>query len=337
MLTIAQYEYLNQDVLLRGVVNWLVRESPMLAALPMKSMQGNSLKYNVSTVLPPVQWTTAGTQLSEGSGTFVQRTADIYTMLQNQYTDKGEIAKNPLQDPETRDMELASQAMAQDWEDVLIFGQTTTTSNALQFKGLLKLIAELESEATTDLDGSVYTVLAGNNSQVVASSTTSTALAMAHIDATIDQVKPGKPDVLLMSRMTRRKLNALQRASGGSSGTVLQGESSFGVRMETYDHIPLYISDYVPDNIADATSTIVDIAAYVKATTRVAGTDNSVLFALQLGEDKFTGLQAANLRHERDNFSADFDAITNRLIWQVGTALLRKYSAAILVNFCPTD
>jgi len=50
MLTIAQYEYLNRDVLLSGVVDWMVKESPMLNALPMKSVQGNSIKYNVSMV-----------------------------------------------------------------------------------------------------------------------------------------------------------------------------------------------------------------------------------------------------------------------------------------------
>ncbi len=332
MQTIAQYEYLNRDILLEGIVDWLTKESPMLNALSMKSVQGNSVKYNVSTVLPPIQWTTAGTQLSEGSGTFVQRTADIYTMIQNQYTDKGEIAKNATQNPETRDMEQAAQALAQEFEDVLIFGQTSTTSKALEFKGLLKLLAEIESESTTDLDGATVPH-EGNNSQVLVASATSTQLAMAMVDALIDMIKPGKPDVLLMSRMTRRYLNTLQRASGGSSGTVLQGENSFGVRMETFDHIPLYISDYVPDNLTDGSSSILDIAAHVRSTTRTGGDDNSVIFALQLGEHKVTGLQAAPLRHERATFSPDFDAITNRLIWQVGMAAFRKFSIAGLINF----
>ena len=146
-------------------------------------------------------------------------------------------------------------------------------------------------------------------------------------------IKPGKPDVLLMSRRTRRGLNTLQRASGGSSGTVLQGETTFGVRMETFDHIPIYISDWMPDNFPDATATVIDIAAYVKTTTRADGDNNGVIFALQLGEDKVTGLQAAPMRHERDTFSADFDAITNRVIWQVGMAAFRKYSIACLLNF----
>ena len=334
MLTMAQYEYLNRDILLSGVVDWMVKESPMLNALPMKTVQGNSVKYNVSTVLPPIQWTTAGTQLSEGSGTFVQRTADIYTMIQNQYTDKGEIAKNATQNPETRDMELASQALSQEFEDVLIFGQTSSTAQALEFKGLLKLIAEIESETTVDLDGHT-TPHQGNNSQVLAANDTSTTLAMSFVDALIDMIKPGKPTALLMSRMTRRGLNTLQRASGSTGGTILQGESSFGVRMETFDHIPLYISDYVPDNIIDSSGTngVIPINTHSRATARVDGYNNSVIIAFQLGEDKVSGLQAAQMRHERDIFSADYDAITNRLIWQVGVAAFRKFSIACLINF----
>lgn len=332
MQTIAEYEYLNRDELMQGVVDWLTKESPMLNALSMRPMQGNSLKYNVSTVLPPVQWTVAGTQLSEGSGTFVQRTADIYRMIQNQYTDKGEIEKNPTQNPETRDMELAAQAMAQEFEDVLIFGQTSTTSNSLQYKGLFKLLAEIESESTVDLDGATVPH-EGNNSQVLVGSATSAQLTMAMIDALIDMCKPGKPDVLLMSRMTRRYLNTLQRASGGSSGTILEGESTFGIRMETFDHIPLYIDDWIPDNLQDGSGSVLDIQNHVRSTARAGGDDNSVIFALQLGENKVTGLQAANLRHERDVFSANFDAVTNRLIWQVGLAAFRKFSIAGLVNF----
>ncbi len=334
MQTIAQYGYLNDDELLQGVVDWMTLTSPMLNALNMRTMQGNSLKYNVSTVLPPVQWTTAGTQLSEGSGAFVQRTADIYTMIQNQYTDKGEIAKNATQNPETRDMELAAQAIAQAFEDVLIFGQTTTTSNSLQFKGLLRLLAEIESESTTDLDGATVPH-EGNNSQVLVASATSAQLTMAPVTTLIDMNKPGKPDVLLMSRMTRRRLTALQQASGGGSGAglIMANESSFGVRMETFDHIPLYISDWIPDNLTDGSGSVLDIAAHVRSTTRAAGDDNSVIFALQLGEQKVTGLQAAPLRHERHEFSPDYDAVTNRLVWQVGMAAFRQFSIAGLINF----
>ena len=305
------------------------------------SVRGNSLKYNVSLTLAPTQWTTVGTQLAEATGTWTQRTADIYTAIQNARTDKGEIVKNAIQNPETRDMELASQAMAQEFGDVVINGRTTTKSNALEPKGLMRLIAELESESTTDLDGVIETGDVGNqnNTQVIAQSTTSAALTMRAIDTMIDQVKPGMPDVLMMSKFARRKLNALQRASGGGSGAgvVLTKNEDFGVFMNSYDNIPILISEWIPDNIADATATVVDISAINPDTVRAGGNDNSIMFALQLAENKFTGLHAGQMTHERHTFDQDFNAIINRLVWYYGFAILRKFSVACLVNFDPTS
>ena len=34
MQTLTQYEYLDRDMILRGVVDWLVKESPLLGILP---------------------------------------------------------------------------------------------------------------------------------------------------------------------------------------------------------------------------------------------------------------------------------------------------------------
>jgi len=39
-------------------------------------------------------------------------------------------------------------------------------------------------------------------------------LTLSMLDQLIDAVKGGKPDMLLMSRRSRRKINALVRASG---------------------------------------------------------------------------------------------------------------------------
>ena len=341
MQNLQSYQYINLDVLISGIADWLVKEEPLLKRLTQKQVLGNSLLYNVSLTLAPVQWTTVGTQLSEATGTWTQRTANIFTAIQNARTDKGEIVRNAIQNPETRDMELAAQAMAQEFGNVVINGRTTTKSNALQPKGLMRLIAELESESTTDLDGVIETgdVGGGNNSQVIAQSATSSALTMRAVDTMIDLVKPGLPDVLMMSKYARRKLNALQRASGGGSGAgvVLTKNEDFGVFMNSYDNIPILISEWIPDNIADATSTVVDISAINPDTVRVGGFDNSIMFALQLAEDKFTGLHAGQMTHERHTFDQDFNAIINRLVWYYGFAILRKFSVACLVNFDPTS
>jgi len=51
--------------------------------------------------------------------------------------------------------------------------------------------------------------------QLIAAGVTGGTLSLAMLDQLIDDVKGGKPDMLLMSRRSRRKINALVRASGG--------------------------------------------------------------------------------------------------------------------------
>ena len=325
MHTLTQYEYLDRDMILKGVVDWMIKESPLIGVLPMMDIKGNSLKYNVSTALPTASWTTVGTQLSESTGTFVQRSTDIFTLIQTAYTDKSKIKLNATQDPEAIDAALAAQAMAQTLEKAFIFGRTTADTNSLEFKGILKIIAELETTTTTDLD-------ALNNDQVVAMHATANDLDMATVDLLVDTVKPGKPDLLLMSRRTRRRLNILSRASGG--GIEMTESKLFGTHMSHYDGIPIYVSDWIKDQCNAGSSSVWDIAAYdYDGTTRTTNTTAcTFILALQLGEDKVTGLQAGEMVHERETFVEDYNAIANRYTMLVGLAGFKKYSMAALIN-----
>lgn len=326
MQTLTEYEYLDRDMILSGVVDCLVKESPLIGALPMKPIQGNSLKYNVSVSLPTASWLQAGDQISESTGKFEQRSTDIYTLIQNAYTDKGAIALNATQNSEAIDAALAAQAMAHEFEKTLITGQTSVDSNTKQFKGLLRILAELESSSTPDLDAS-------NNDQVIAVHATSGALTMAYLDTLIDQIKPGKPDMLLMSRRARRKVNVLARASGG--GLTLADAKLFGIKMMHYDEVPILVSDWLLDNYHNLSSSVLDISAYDFDTARTTNYDNTVIFALQIGEDKVTGLHAGEMKHEREEIVEDYNAILNRYIWYCGLACFKKYSLAALIGIDP--
>jgi len=335
MQTLVQYEYLDRDVILSGVVDTIVKESPVLGILPQKTIQGNAYKYSVELSLPTVSWLTIGDLITENTGTFEQRSTDIYTLIGDADTDKTAIQLNATQNPEAIDVAMKAKAMAHAWELNFIMGQTTTASSTKQFKGLLRMIAELESSSTTDLDGST-TPGAGNNTQVIAVNAASGALTMAYMDALIDQVKPGKPDLLLMSRVTRRKLNTLMRATGSTgSGVQLAEIGGFGLKVPTYDGIPILVSDWLPDNIQDGASSVLDIANFNQATARASGYDNTVIFALQLGDDKLCGLNAGEITHERELFIENKDVIRNRFKWLCGAALFKKYSAAVLININP--
>ena len=327
MQTLTQYEYLDRDMILKGVVDWLVKESPLTGALPMKSIQGNSYKYNVSLTLPTASWLTVGDQISESTGTYEQRSTDIYTLIQNAYTDKSAIALNATQDPEAIDAALAAQAMAHEFEKTLIIGQTSVDTTTKQFKGLLRILAEMESSTATDLDGL-------NNDQVIPVHATSAGVTQIFMDTLIDQIKPGKPDLLLMSRRARRKLSALARASG-SSGLMITDSKLFGIKMAHYDEIPIYVSDWLLDNYPNSASSVLDISAYDFDTARATDYDNTIIFAMQLGEDKVSGLHAGSMTHERETFVEDYNAICNRYTWYNGLACFKKYSLAALTGINP--
>lgn len=330
MQTLTQYQYLDRDMILSGVVDWIVKESPLTGALPMKPIQGNSYKYNVSLTLPTASWLTVGDQIAESTGTYEQRTTDIYTLIQNAYTDKSQIVLNATQDPEAIDAQLAAQAMAHEFEKTLIVGQTSTTSTIKQFKGLLRIIAEFESATTTDLDGAAAGTI-GNNSQVLSAGSTTGSLAQALLDELIDRIKPGKPDLLLMSRLSRRRLNTLSRASG-TGGLTIHDYDKFGIKMSFYDEIPIYVSDWLLDNYPDNSTHVLTIANYIYGAASTGSTDNSLIFAMQIGEKKVQGLHAGEMKHEREEIVEDYNAILNRYIWYNGLMCASKYSLAVLTG-----
>ncbi len=323
MLTKTQSDYLKSDLVLAGVWDTIVKESPLTKALPFKAVNNDIIKYNVELTMPTVSWLQPKDQITENTGTVEQRTTNIYTLIGDADTDKSMIDMNPLQNPESIDIEAKAKAMAHAFELAAIFGQTSTASSSKEFKGLMRILAELESASTTDLDGI-------NNSQVIPAHATSVALSMAMMDQLRDAIKPGKPDCFIMSRRMRRWLDALSRASG--SGLVMVDSKMFGLQMPSYDTIPIYSSDWIPDNLPNGSSSVLTISTYNQATTRAADYDNSIIFALKISEDDVTGLQAGNMKHERETFVEDFNAIRNRFSWNVSMMCKKKFSLAALIN-----
>lgn len=323
MENLTQYRYLDKDELLQGVCQWIVEESPLLQHLPFKEIKGNAYKYNVDLSLPTSNWMDFDQQIVTTAGSIAQRTTNIYMVLQDSNTPKASIDTNATQDPETNDVEQASRSMARAFENAFIRGQTSTLSTTKEFKGLLRMLAELESESTTDLDGI-------NNSQVVLNSATSAVLTLATIDLLIDAIKPGKPDMLLMSRRVYRKVTALMRAGG--VGLVMTDPNQFGLRMRLFDTVPMLPSDYIPDNLPDGVGSVLTTSTWNPATAWADGVNNSAIFAIQFGEDKVSGLQSGAMTHEREEFVEDYHAIKNRLVWLCGAACFKKYSLAALVN-----
>jgi len=333
MLTTTQYDYLKSDLVLPGVWDTIAKESPIIQRLPFLDINNDIVKYDVELTMPTISWLGASDNIPENTGTFEQRTTDIFKAGGDAYTSKSKISTNPTQNVEAIDITAKAKAMAYGVETVFILGQTTTLGTTTQPKGIARMTAEMESSTTTDLDGL-------HNSQVVdgtfGSDGASGALTMKAMDRLVNSIRPGKPDMILMSRLAHEKLSALQRASGG--GVIMIDLKDFGLEVPSYAGIPIFICDFIPDNIQDGASSVLTIASYnpdLYPTTRPSGYDNTIIFALKASTEDTCGLQVGGMRHERDEFNANKDVITNRFIWLISFMCKKKYSLATLININP--
>jgi len=126
--------------------------------------------------------------------------------------------------------------------------------------------------------------------------------------------------MLLMSRRSRRKMNALVRASGGLMET---DRDQWGNFVELWNGIPIGVSDWVLDTHL--------VAGGVE--TAVSGGDCSTIYAMQLGEGALCGLTTPGyLTVERVGALEAKDATRTRIKWYVSLALFSAVKAAALIG-----
>ncbi|GAI13452.1 unnamed protein product, partial [marine sediment metagenome] len=55
-ISLEEASKLSTDILLKGIIETIIKDSPILQELPFIQIVGNSLKYNREKVLPTVGW-----------------------------------------------------------------------------------------------------------------------------------------------------------------------------------------------------------------------------------------------------------------------------------------
>ena len=336
--TLTQLAYLSTTKLAKGIAQTIINESPFIARMSFITISGNAYAYNMQTTASVPNFYSINETITESVPVWAQRSVALVKFINDADLDKYiQQTRSNEQDIEAAIIELATLDFKDKFEETVIYGGTTTTASTKEFKGLMVQLAEAETaSATLATDWDV-----SDNGQLVdlgAAASASTALTMAGMDELIDKVKPGRPDVLITGRRTRRKLNALLRATGSTgSGVQVAQMDAFGRAVELYDGIPLIICDHVPENIQDPTSSIVTLTSYSKATTRAAAYDNSVVFALKWGERGICGVQNGGIQVEPLGTLETKDSTRTRIKWYMGMTNFAQKSIAGLVNYCPTD
>lgn len=230
-LTLAEGAKLSSDMLRTGVIETIVKESPVLQALPFIEVVGNGLTYNQENTAPSAAFYTVGDAWAESTPTFTQVTATLKILGGDADVDNYlKATRSNLQDLEAAVVQLKAKAVRNKFEDTFINGDTS--SDAKSFDGIDRL-------TTAD-----QTVSMGANGG---------ALTLSKVDELIDKVVEGKPHMLLMSRRSRRKLTALSRAAG--SGLLVSDRNEFGQMLDYYDGVPIGVCDHVADDKRAGSST----------------------------------------------------------------------------------
>ena len=294
-LTLAEGAKLSNNVVLQGVVETVVKESPVLQVLPFIDITGNALVYNQENTLATAGFFNVGDTWQESTPTFTQLTSTLAILGGDADVDNYlRQTRANVQDIEAVVLELKAKAVRQTWEQQFITGTTA----AAGFNGLDAVIGGAPA------------------SQTISAGVNGNTLTLALIDQLVDAVKPGMPDMLLMSRRSRRQMTQLVRAAGA----FLEGNvNSFGMWQERYNGIPIGVTDYISETQTQGSSSV--------ATT---------IYALQFGEGRVCGIQGGGgMQVDRVGELETKDAIRWRIKWYTSLAMFGTLCAARLIGVTP--
>ena len=293
-ITLAEASKLSNDVLLTGVIETIIKDSPILQSLPFIEIVGNGLTYNRENAAATAAFYDVADTWTESTPTFTQITTVLKIVGGDADIDNFLLStRSNVQDLEAAVVQLKAKAVQQKFEDTFVNGDTSV--DAKSFDGIDKLC---------------------DAGQTVSMGTNGATLTLPKLDEVIDLVKGGKPDVLLMSKRTRRTLNNLARTSGG----FLEADrNEFGQMVQFYDGIPVGICDFISD-------------------AKTVGTSNdcSTVYAVRLGEGALAGLTSpGGLQVERVGSLETKDATRTRIKWYCSMALFNTLKLSKLIGVRP--
>jgi HK97 family phage major capsid protein len=149
-MTKTEAAKLTNDLLLRGVIETIVKESELLARLPFMEVTGTAVTYNREATMPAAGFYEVGDTWTEATPTFTQVTANLKIMGGD--ADVDNFVQATYADPNDIEAEVISnraKAIAHLYSESFFNGDSGI--NVKSFDGLTKV-----------LDGTAQEVSAGN-------------------------------------------------------------------------------------------------------------------------------------------------------------------------------
>lgn len=228
----AEAAKLSVDQLERGVIEEIITKDELFALLPFMNVNGKSYTYNRENTIASGSFLAVNTDVPESASTFTQVTTTLKILVGDVDIDKFLIATmGDTQDQVAIQLAQKAKGLGMQFKTALVVGDHTVDPNS--FDGILKLV---------------------DPGQVIVAGANGAALTLGMLDQLKDQVIQG-PDAFIMRRGTFRAYKALLRAAGGTQPPMIMLENFTGTLTPTHDGIPILVSDYIPGNVTQGSST----------------------------------------------------------------------------------
>jgi len=313
-LTLVEGSKYSNDVLQMGVVELLVKDDMILERLGFKDIKGNGLTYNVESVLSGAQFYAVNEQWVESTSEVTQTTAHTTILGGDADVDNYLMqTRGNLQDLMAEQIEAKTKAIRRTFLDTFFYGYSTTETK--KFDGIHQL-----------LSSQTY------NTVAVGANNTPAVLSMTKLEETIDLIKDGKPDLLVMTKQMRRSINTYLHGVGGLTYTDAADR-----RVQTLFEIPVTVNDHLSDDEScDKDYGGSEYGHDPTDGTALGNDDNSTtIFALQFGAKQLSGVQSLPITTERFNKLEGKDGQRTRIKWYPGIMIQTIISCSKLTGLQP--
>lgn len=294
-VTLTEAAKYTTNMVKRGVIETIIKDSMVLQKLPFEDIVGNALQFLRENSLAGADFYSPNEVWTENTGDVTQVTAGI-TILGGD-ADVDNFLKATRADKtnfEAQTVDNKAKGVRHTFLDYFYYGDTTVSTKA--FNGLHVLVPTAQ--------------------QIHEGSTaTGSPLNTTNLDAAIDLILDGRPDWIIMRKSLRRRLKQYIQTSGFFQ---TMDKDDFGNRVMEWDGVDIHVDDFLV-----GTETISSDAYSAKT----GGATESV-FLGNFGTKAICGLQNGGLEVKKLGQISDKDGVRWRVRWYCGLTLFAPHKIA---------
>lgn len=294
-ITLAQASLYTTNMVKKGVLKEIIRESPVLQEMQWIDVVGNAYQYLRESTLASIQFYAPNEVWTESTGDVTQQTAVLRIMGGDADVDNFLTAtRSNYSDLEAETIENKSKAAKHTFLDSFYYGDNAT--NPKQFDGLHKIITGITAQQIHEGVGA-----------------TGSALNATNLDLAFKRVKDGKPGLIIMASEIHNRVQQYLRTK---NNMFVTDRDKYGNWCTRWNGVRFEYDDFLTQTETISTD------AYA---TKTGGATSSMWF-LRFGMQDLLGLQNGGLTTKKIGQLESKDAVRWRIKWYVSQALMRTIS-----------